>query len=70
MNPFKKNRNAAGLTQQTVADKLGVYQSTVAMWEAGDNKPRADILPQIAKLYNCTIDDLLREPGAGDPGAS
>ena len=62
MNPFKKNRNAAGLTQQTVADELGVYQSTVAMWEAGGNKPRAELIPRIAKLYGCTADDLLTQP--------
>ena len=48
----------AGLSQLDVACALGVQQSTVAMWESGENMPRAALLPQIAKLYGCMIDDL------------
>ncbi len=31
------------------------------MWDTGRNNPRADMLPKIAKLYGCTVDELLRE---------
>jgi len=61
MNIFKKYREAASLTQEKTSEQLEVDRSTVAKWETGAAKPRADILPQIAKLYNCTVDDLLRE---------
>ena len=54
-------RKRAGLLQRQVAEALGVSMGTVAMWDTGRNKPRADMLPKIAKLYNCTVDELLLE---------
>lgn len=54
-------RRRAGLLQRQVAEALNVSLGTVAMWDTGRNKPRADMLPKIAKLYGCTVDDLLRE---------
>lgn len=54
-------RKAANLTQADVAKKIGVAQSTVAMWESGENMPRADKLLLLANLYGCTIDELLRD---------
>lgn len=58
---FKVMRERKGLTQQAAADELGVAQTTVAMWEIGAALPRAILLPQIAKLYGCTIDELLKK---------
>ena len=54
-------RRRAGLLQRQVADALNVSLGTVAMWDTGRNKPRADMLPKIAKLYGCTVDELLQE---------
>lgn len=51
-------RMTAKLTQQDVARALGIRRSTVAMWERGTAMPRADKLPELAKLYGCSIDDL------------
>lgn len=58
---FKKAREKSGLTQQEAATKLGVDQSAVCQWETGKSKPRATLLPKIAKLYGCTVDELLAE---------
>lgn len=52
-------RRRAGLLQRQVAAALGVSMGTVAMWDTGRNKPRADMLPKIAKLYGTTVDELL-----------
>ena len=52
-------RRRAGLLQRQVAEGLGVSLGTVAMWDTGRNKPRADMLPKIAKLYGVTVDELL-----------
>lgn len=52
-------RQASKLTQSEVAEKLRVDRSAVAKWEAGAAKPRADKLPALAKLYNCSIEELL-----------
>ena len=48
-------------TQKEVVAILGVQNSAVSKWERGVNKPRADKLPQLAKLYDCTVDELIRE---------
>lgn len=59
MNGFLEGRKRVGMTQQGVAQHLGVDRSTVAKWESGDALPRADKLPQIACLYGASIDQLL-----------
>lgn len=62
---IKKAREKAGLTQQDLANELGVGQSTVAMWETQNSLPRTDKLPMLAKILGCTIDELLKkEEGA------
>ena len=38
-----------------------LYTSTVAMWESGENVPRADKLPDLARVLGCTVDDLFRD---------
>lgn len=56
---IKKAREKAGLTQKELADKLGLAQSTIAMWETENSLPRTNKLPILAKLLNCTTDELL-----------
>lgn len=56
---FKVLRKKANLTQVQIAEALNIGQSTVSMWESGENLPRADKLPQLARLLNCTVDELL-----------
>ena len=58
---FLSERKKAGLTQFEVAEKVGVDQSAVSFWENGKYLPRASILMKLAKLYHCTVDELLRE---------
>ena len=57
---LERLRRKHGFTQADVGKSLGVQQSTVAMWENGQNMPRADKLPLLAKLYGCSIDDLFK----------
>lgn len=54
-------RERASLTQIQVAQALNIPQSTIASWETSRSKPRADKLPAIAKLFGCTIEELLSE---------
>jgi len=58
---LKQIRKSSGLTQEALAEALNVARSTVAMWEIGVSKPRADKLIALAKLLDCTVDDLLKE---------
>lgn len=54
-------RESQKMTQQGLADLMGVERTTVAMWESGTNSPRADMLPPLAKILGCRIDDLFEE---------
>ena len=59
MSNIKTFRERAGLTQFKLAEMLGVKRSTVAMWEAGTNMPKANKLPALAKILDCSIEELL-----------
>lgn len=51
-------RRKNNLTQAEVAMVLGVSASSVAKWETTNTFPRAELLPALADLLHCTIDDL------------
>ena len=58
---FRNCRKAAGLTQAAVGKHFGISDSAVAQWENGKTQPVGKLLPQIADLYGCTIDDLFKQ---------
>ena len=55
-------RKSAGFTQQTFADALGVDRGLIGMYETGRAWPRAAMLPAMADLLGCSIDDLYEVP--------
>ena len=55
---IKEKRESIKLTQEELANMLNVKRSTVSMWETGEAMPRADKLPELAKILECSIDDL------------
>lgn len=52
----KEIRKARGLTQQDVADKLGVKKNTVSQWESGIRNMSFEQIVQYAKLVGVTLD--------------
>lgn len=50
-----------GLTQEQVAQQLGVTYQAVSKWENGTNTPDIGLLPEIAKLFGVTIDALFHQ---------
>lgn len=58
-NVFKQLRISSGLTQQEVADKLGISRSTIGMYETGAREPDYATLETIADFFNVDIDYLL-----------
>ena len=64
MNGFQKCRAERGLTQQEASSSLGVTQGAISLWETGGCQPRTELLPKIAALYNCTVDELLKDAQA------
>lgn len=65
MSNKRRNNNILQLrlrkqwTQEQVAQKMGVQRASVCRWETGVSLPRADKLPKLAALLNCSIDELL-----------
>lgn len=58
-------RTAAGLSQQDLARKLGVRDTTVKAWEADMGEPRANRLQMLAGMLNVSLRWLLTGEGAG-----
>lgn len=52
-------RKEKGMTQEAVAEKLGVSGQAVSKWENGNSYPDITMLPAIAELFDVTIDELL-----------
>lgn len=59
-NNIKSLRVDNDLTQQEIADALGITRSRYSNYENGINEPSLDILIRLSKLFNCSIDDLLK----------
>jgi transcriptional regulator with XRE-family HTH domain len=53
-------RAAVGLSQQQVAEAVGVRQSTVATWERSARPPKGDILPALAKILGVDLQTLIQ----------
>ena len=60
-NNLKKLRLQKNLTQEQVAEVLGVSTQTISRWECNTTCPDIMLLPGIARLYCVTVDDLFKE---------
>ena len=56
---MKELRKGSALTQQQLADQLGVAKSVVSYYESGDRFPSYDVLVKIAMRFHVTTDYLL-----------
>ena len=65
---IKNKREAAGISQVEMSKRLGVTQSAVSQWENGMVFPNAKMLPQIAKILNCSIDEIMQVKSHSDIG--
>ena len=61
-------RKDAGLSQEALAEQLGVTRQAVSKWETGEGKPDIDNLLPLARLLRTTVDYLL-DDGADAPHA-
>jgi transcriptional regulator with XRE-family HTH domain len=52
-------RKALGMTQEDLAKALGVSSQAVSKWENDLSCPDIGLLPQLAKVLNCTTDAIL-----------
>ena len=60
---LKRYRTQNGLTQEELAEKLGVSRQAVAKWERGESVPDIDCCMKLAEIYGVTVDILVRSFG-------
>lgn len=56
-----KQRKELNHTQEQLADILGVSRQSISKWESNIAYPETDKLIELGKLFNCSMDYLLRE---------
>jgi transcriptional regulator with XRE-family HTH domain len=65
MKKIAEQRKSKGMSQQELADALGVSQNAVSMWETGRRAPSVVILQKIAAALGASLLDLV-DPLQGD----
>lgn len=57
---LKEHRMRCSMTQEFVAEALGVSRQAVSKWENGTSDPSTANLLRLAKLYGVTAEELIR----------
>ena len=57
---IKEHRTRCKMTQEYVAESLGVSRQAVSKWESGATDPSTSNLFALAKLFNITVEELLQ----------
>jgi transcriptional regulator with XRE-family HTH domain len=63
---LQKLRKEKGLSQESLADMLGVSRQAVSKWESGQAYPETDKLIVLSEFFGVTLDSLLKD-GGGEP---
>ena len=53
-----ESRKKMGVTQEVLADKLGITPQSISRWENGQSRPDVDMLPKLAAIFGTTVDAL------------
>ena len=59
-NRLVEFRKKNGLSQEQLAEKIGVSRQAISKWERSEASPDTDNLILLARLYNVSLDDLLK----------
>ena len=60
-NKLYELRKQSGISQEELADKIGVSRQAVSKWERAEASPDTDNLILLAKIYNVSLDDIISE---------
>ena len=55
---LKSERKLSGLTQQELADKIGIKQQQLSQWECNKFEPTVSSIVELAKALDVSFDDL------------
>lgn len=65
-NKIAELRKAKGMTQEALANALGVSNQAVSKWEANQSCPDIQLLPQIADIFEISLDNLFGREVQGE----
>ena len=54
-----QKRKEKGITQEKLAEYIGVSKAAVSKWESGQSYPDILLLPELATFFNVSVDELL-----------
>lgn len=54
-------RKKAGLSQEALAEQIGVSRQAISKWETGESSPEVSKLPLLAQVFHVSLDWLLSE---------
>ena len=58
---LKRRRTECKMTQEFVAESIGVSRQAVSKWETGASEPSTSNLLMLAKLFHTTAEEILQE---------
>lgn len=59
MDKLKEVRKSRGISQMELADKVGISQTTLSMYETCRRDGSVRIAKAICKVLNCTLNDII-----------
>lgn len=63
---IRNYRKKANISQDELAEKLGVSRQSISLWETGQTQPTIDNIIALAKIFNITSDELLGNAGGNN----
>lgn len=54
-------RESGAMTQEKLAEQIGVSRQTVSKWESGEAYPELSKLMDLCEIFHCKLDDLLKQ---------
>ena len=67
---IQRKRSERGLSQEQLAERVGVSRQAVSKWEVGDAIPDTDKLIPLARALGITVDELLGNDTQGEETTS
>ncbi len=63
---IREQRKACGMSQEKVAELMGVSRQAVTKWERGESAPSTENLFKLAEVFGTTVSILMADPTQGD----
>lgn len=63
-------RKKNNMSQEQLADKLGISRQAVSKWESGSSVPDMEKMMQLCKILNCSLDELVDDGVGGNKRSS